>query len=298
MKASIRFFDDVQLDVHFLRDASGECAIEKVFPHFLGRPKDPHVSLFMALNGGHWTPHFTAGSGQRDVFRQTLARVSPSSLASLVDPGERLARDALREAVTLLEPMDLAAFEIDEWLIGLPDARVIKRWLRSVHRRSRVFWMNNRTVESFVAHVVRGLAAPTDLEGVQPAGGLVALAVRFHEAREPEVRVVHHIAKRFTLPDAEGQPIRTLSPGWYSAPFEIFRAETIERFERIVPVAKIEKLGGDVERCLSRFPRHEPPREDLDIPDFASQIFGLYAGALFEQVLAVVAEETEARGQR
>ena len=288
MKVSICLFDQIRLEAGVERRDDGTYSITKLFPKFLGRPQNPHISIFAEPEDGCFAPHFTAGNRGPREFRRKLARIPSARVAETI---AQIKRDAVLKFAQAVEPADLRALEDGGWTVHWVDLRALRRWMRLARRQSRVFKITHTTGFTLIRHLLKNLVLPTWLESFPRDRWMRLIALRRGESGcPPELRVLLFSPDGVATPDAAGNPLMTAPPGWYWYKME---DSVGDLFSRIVPPAAVEMVVRQVTDYLARYPRREPQVEKngtVEVPPFVWNIFGFYASELFKAAVAATIE--------
>lgn len=285
MKAHIRFLDEVTLGIKFERAADGSIAINALFPEFLERPREPHLSIFAAPKPGtpYLTPHFTADAG---AFRRTLAEVSPETL---LGGFERLERVLLNRNAEGIEAADLNALAAVGWTAHWLDLRVFYRWVRTA---AGEFVVDERTIASLMRHLLRHCVPLAVLADATCDHALRFVLLRFDEADVLHARALFYFPDGVWTRSTTGELVMARDPGWYmpsGAAFEGMDGLPIDRFAAICTRVKSH---------LARFPRatgHEQVAGLKDVQGCLAYVAGLYGSDLLGAVLVARAERLNRR---
>lgn len=276
MKLSIILYGEVALEFGLDRTAEGQWELRGVFPKFLGRPCDPHLTLFAQPREGLYTPHFTATRRGGGSFRRTLARIS---VRAVEDFNAKAERAAIHHCATALEPVDLALIEAEGWTVHWLDSRVVRRALRIGLRKGLKILVDDDTLATLALHLLRHAAPPSHVRNAPASAKLVCLHL---DSEDVPVRLLLRVDASVRLPKAGGSFVE-LVPGWYWQP--IAKPEALDS---VTPMAKLERAAKRIEELLTRFPKRAPGSDGSAhdaLPPFVSLVAGVFASDVLQMAL-------------
>jgi hypothetical protein len=279
MRASINFFDEVTLNLRGSIDPEGTALIADVFATFADRPGAPHLTL---RSGDRFDLHFTAFRDHPRLFRRRLIDLAPDRIA---DACAAIGPKLYESFAPALQPANLEQMAADGWRACGPRYPVLKRWARHQRRAAREVRVDRTSIESFVEHVVRSATLPTLLPGSLPYPvRLVALRWK-EEVQDCDFQPLVYFPDGVWT-ETSGKPTQAYSPGWFT-----HRARWLSRedSETLFRTERAEKVVRQVEDYLGRFARRSVPKTMAEVdgmPNFASFVFGYYAGDLLAAVCA------------
>lgn len=297
MKIKINLFDEVLLTTVFERGEPGTLKFTKAIVDFLGRPFNPHLTLFAAEV---LEPHITTADRADCLWLPTAKAAEVGRALS------RVSDDLVREWVKGIRPVTLQELEAQGWGVHAPDGRAVREWVRLALRRNRgELRVDVDTLVTLARHLIRKLYLPTSLEAVLPSVHLYRpLAMRWNRhTRRPDVRALFYFPDGCGAPDDTGQPILTHPPGLYWRGFDTKHQQQLneETFARVLPRELMVDVFRRVETRLNHYPRDKPFNDDdfaAGVPRWAWHIFGYYADAIFNIALALKAEHLDSRAPR
>lgn len=280
MKFSVNFLDEICLELSLARQPNGQWSVTKVFPTFLERPGNPHLSLFL----GDWFDlHFTANHGRRDVLRRKLVRVSAETAKRFAD---RATEAMIRHQATSLSPADLEALTEDGWTAHLAHWAAFARWLAPFCKPGATLRLDDDALGTIVCSICRHWVRPRALA---PLDGWLAYPLLRWSDDDVQVRLLFHYPHGIWVPDKNGDPVRVAERGWYFNDPTWFGDADLG-----IPTSRMNGVGEKVERLLARFPRRTKNTSESP-PRFASLIFGVYASQLLELSVALAVQKEEAK---
>ena len=210
----INLFDEVLLTTAFERGEPGKLEFSKAILDFLGRPFNPHLTVFA---DEVLAPHITAADRANRLWLPTAKSADVGRAFS------RVSDDLVREWVKGIRPVTLQELDAQGWGVHAPEWRAVRQWVRLALRRNRgELRVDADTLVTLARHVIRKVYLPTSLEAVLPSVHLIRpLAMRWNRhTRRPDVRALFYFPDGCGAPDDTGQPILTHPPGLYWRGFE------------------------------------------------------------------------------